>query len=261
MSDSKRPKKRELKTLDLEDLSSSDLFEALEEREEIVIDAGVNLDELDSRGAKHLSAPASKASKLGEVSQTSDQLRKNKEQNASQERLKILDEKRTFDRKVMNWKGIGVIALIILVGVFFDQGLGRAAFIEPSKDLKYAASAVRWFFNWLRFLGDYYPLLALASLIWIPLKKNSPDMYALSFDGIVAPTEIGSFALRKRVPWASIKMVDFGKSSGAPVMRLMGESGRSLAELRLDIDDPEGLNKAIARFAPAGSPVRKLINN
>ena len=261
MSDSNKPKKRELKTLNLEDLSSSDPFKALEESDEIIIEAGVDLDELDSRGPKSLSSPSSKLSKKGEVSQTADQLQKRKEEKASQERLKILDDKRTFDRKVLNWRGLGVIALILIVGAFFDQDLSGAVFEWPSKELRLAATGLRWFFNWLHFLGDYYPILALASLIWIPLKKNSPDMYTLSFDGIIAPTELGAMGRRKRVPWSSIKKVDFGKSLGAPVMRIMGESGRPLAELRLDIDDPERLHKAIAKFAPVGSPVRKLINN
>lgn len=261
MSDSKKSNKKELKTVNLDDLRSSDPFEELDRDDEIIIETGVSLKELDSRGSKSVSRPSSKNSKSGEVSASSDEIQKNKEKQHSLERLKILDDKRSFDRKVFNWKGLGIITLIVFVGVFFDKGLSDIVFKAVGEEVSYLANLVRWFFSGLQFLGDYYPLIALASLIWIPIKKNSQDQFTLSFDGIIAPTEVGTNSLRKRSTWASIKKVDFGKSSGAPVMRLLNENDRILGELRLDIDDPKSFHQALSRFAPQGHPVRKLINN
>lgn len=261
MSNDPKSKKKELKTVDLKDLRSSDPFEEYDYQDEIIVETGVGVDELDSHGHKSVSRPTSKNSKSGPLTEDPKKSKILQERAQSLDRLKILDEKRSFDRKTINWSGVGIIGLIVLLGVFFQNVPSDLDTTGVKDNLRVFARIISYAFNMFSFLGDYWPIIALGSLAFVPLKKNSKDYFALSFDGITVPSEVGTNGPRKRVSWSSIKKVEFGRSSFIPVMRLLSESGRVMGEVRLDIDDPKGLHKAIDRFAPKGSPVRKLINN
>lgn len=252
-------KKKELKTVDLDDLQSFDQSEESVE-EEIVVNPSISAKDLDSI-KKHVPARVSPTRpKSGAVMDDGRELAKNKRER----QLEHITSKYRFDRKKLNWKGLFVVSLVIMAGLmaahrseaygFISETTGFRLPFEESAPLK---------FPWIDWFGSYYPLICFVLLALIPMKRQTQTMVEVFFEGLSVPSEIFPVgrSSRRRLTWRQIQKIDFKNKSGVPYVQLFDRDSRLLGEMRLDVDNPKGFYRALSLYAPKEHILRKLINN
>lgn len=252
-------KDNKLKSVNLEDLRSSDPFEELDNQMEEIVEVGVSIDELDKFQSNNPSKKNNSNSITGKLFDPSLE----KRQNSSKELLDKHQERRVFDRKIWNLQPIIIAFTILLVGFLSSESQVVSEY--ANKDLNLSGGAawmVKSIFSLLRFIGKTYLYISGGILVFGKLKKPSHKEFIISYDGIVGPMEVENPKTpKKRARWSQIKDLVFEKRGGQFVACLKGDSGSTLIELSLDIERPEELKTAIERLSPKDHPIRKLVNN
>ena len=244
--------------MDLKDLRSSD--PALEEAREEEVFPGVSLDELDRRSktppAKNKGRPAKEGELQGAGSSRSEALKE------VQRKGDLLTARYRFDRKKINKTLAAFQFFLLILGLFFRESMFfYEAFKADPVTIRSAEELISLF--QLRGIFSYFPLYILALFVVFPFKRHTGSMYEVYHGGMSAP--LGIFLpgkpLRRRMKWRQIASFDLKSRRGVPYVLLLDKDQHVLGELRLDIDNPAGLYRAILLLAPKDHVLRKLVNN
>ena len=108
-----------------------------------------------------------------------------------------------------------------------------------------------------------YIFIFFILLYFFPLKRITPNMVQVFFDGLTVPNEIFPQVMgsRKRVEWKDIYTIELKKKKEIPFVQLYGQNKRLLGEMRLDSDDIKEFYAKLDIYLPENHCLRILFNN
>lgn len=253
--------KKELKTMDLNDLESDYDKSMLDDDNEEVIE-GINVNDLDL--PQKIVSPKKKISKAIQTFDPAMHAQRKKLNAMKGEKLlKHLTQKFRFDRAKSRLWVVALIIVVCLVGYFFNEiknplnGTEDGAFAIGAQVMIAVANI------FVALLHKTYPFVALAILFFVPIKVLTPTMIEIFFDGMTLPHEVfplGAY-MRRRILWREIKIVKFKTKKGVPIMQIYSRQKQLLGEVRLDVDDVGTMYECIDMYAPKDNPIRVLFEN
>lgn len=254
--------KKELKTLDLDELEADYDKNIVGEEEEDVIE-GVSVSDLDlPQRAFH--SPKSKVNKvLNKFDAHAHAQRKKLNSLKGEKLVKHMTVKYRFDRsKPVYWAW----ALLIIIGVsgYFGKPI-IMSYDDTSNEIFFITlKLMLGIFNMLiKIFSKVYIFICAGILFFIPLRRTTPTMVEIFYDGLTIPHEvypIGAF-MRRRIVWKQIKSIGFKTKKETPIMQLFAKDKSLLGEIRLDVDDVGTMYECIDLYAPKEHPVRILFEN
>ena len=247
------------KTVDLEDLQPSDPLEGRNDDIVDIVVPGLSVQDLDKLGKTPPTKLPDKNAKKPEL--VVDANARGNSPRKAKDQLEHMTSKLRFDRRKLNVYGLGSIALVFAIGFACNHSVSFEAFLEARGIAEASTQRLpRYIFEGIRLFGKYYPLLCVAMAFSIPLKLQSSGMFEIFYEGVYAPVDLGSKpVLRKRIPWEQIAELNFLRKDNIPLTELLDKDGQVMGQLRLDVDHPEGMIRAIDKYAPKTHPLRRLL--
>lgn len=252
-------KKKELKTLDVNDLEA-DYDKSLLEDDDETIDDSVNVNDLDL--PMRISSQPKSRKLINKIDPQAHAQRKKLNTLKGKKLLNHMTTRYRFDRAKHVWWAWGIIIFVLCLG-YFAKPIPVSSGGDDSIFFIIAQLGTSIANMLLKLFGNVYYFIALGVFFFVPLKRNTPTMVEVYYDGLTIPNEVIPLGkhMRKRVSWRQIKLVKFKKKRGIPLMQLYAKDKSLLGEVRLDVDDVATMYKCLETYVPAEHPVRVLFEN
>lgn len=252
--------KKELKTLDIDELEADYNKNFVGEEDEEVIE-GVNVSDLDLP-QKVVIKPKSKVSKvLNKFDAQAHAQRKKLNSLKGEKLVKHMTNKYRFDRsKPVYWAWV----LMLVIALMGFTGKEIPKHTVSGENYSYIIQLGAGIFNLgVSIFNKAYLFIIAAILFFVPLRRTTPTMVEVFYDGLTVPHEvlpIGAY-MRRRIIWRQIKSIGFKTKRQVPIMQLFAKDQSLLGEIRLDVDDVGTMYECIDLYAPKEHPIRILFEN
>lgn len=245
--------------MDLSDLEA-DYDKSLLEEDEEIIDESVNVNDLDL--PMRISSQPKSRKLINKIDPKAHAQRKKLNTLKGEKLLNHMTARYRFDRAKHVWWAWAIIVFVLVIGYLASPIQTASSNDENFLTIisQLSGNIINMF---IKLLGNTYYFIALGIFFFVPLKRNTPTMVEVYYDGLTIPNEVLPLGkhMRKRVSWRQIKHVKFKKKRGIPLMQLYAKDKSLLGEVRLDVDDVATMYKCFETYVPAEHPVRVLFEN
>tara|TARA_B100001971_G_scaffold152968_1_gene142177 strand:+ start:6948 stop:7709 length:762 start_codon:yes stop_codon:yes gene_type:complete len=247
--------KKDLKTMDLDDLEA-DYDKSMLEDEEIILNDGIDVNDLDLPARAQVKPKVSTAIKKFDPAMHAQ--RKKLNAMKGDKLLNHLTQKFRFDRAKTRWWVVLLIISIIVCGYFVRELPSNDRQLNPTFDLIYSLANLT-----VMIINKVYIIIAGLIFFFVPMKALTPTMIEVFYDGLTLPHEVLPIGahMRRRIQWRQIKHVKFKTKRLIPMVQLYGAQKQLLGEIRLDVDDVGTMYECIDMYAPKDNPIRMLFEN